>query len=84
MSEDVEMLQEVVVIGYGSQKLQKFWSNFNYKIGRYCSSKPVRVEEALQGRASGSTLYKTVRRVVNQLFLFVEYLRLPEQTPWSL
>ncbi|OPZ31991.1 MAG: TonB-dependent Receptor Plug Domain protein [Bacteroidetes bacterium ADurb.BinA174] len=54
MSEDVEMLQEVVVIGYGTQRITKVSGAIStIKSEDIVAQKPVRVEEALQGRASG-------------------------------
>ena len=54
MQEDLSELDEIVVIGYGSQKL----SDISGAVSTVSSStieaiKPVRIEDALQGQASG-------------------------------
>ncbi|MDP6922646.1 MAG: TonB-dependent receptor, partial [Lutibacter sp.] len=54
LSEDTQSLDEVVVIGYGTQKVSKISGSIS-TVGKKSVDilKPVRAEEALQGQASG-------------------------------
>lgn len=57
MVEDKSALEDVVVIGYGSQKITKVSGSIaTIKSSDIEKLKPVRPEEALQGRASGVTV----------------------------
>ena len=54
LEEDLTSLQEVVVIGYGTQKVTNVSGAISIiKSAEIEKQKPLRVEEALQGRASG-------------------------------
>ncbi|MBC7913458.1 MAG: TonB-dependent receptor plug domain-containing protein, partial [Pyrinomonadaceae bacterium] len=54
LKEDLTSLQEVVVIGYGTQKVTNVSGAISIiKSAEIEKQKPLRVEEALQGRASG-------------------------------
>lgn len=54
MAEDTETLQELVVIGYGTQRITKVSGAIaTIKSEAIQTQRPVRLEEALQGRASG-------------------------------
>lgn len=57
LSEDVSKLSEVIVVGYGTQKITKVSGAIStVKAADIEKLKPVRAEEALQGRASGVTV----------------------------
>ncbi|MFP5040655.1 SusC/RagA family TonB-linked outer membrane protein [Parasediminibacterium sp. JCM 36343] len=57
MEEDVKKMDEVVVIGYGTQKVTKVSGAIStIKSADLEKLKPVRAEDALQGRASGVTV----------------------------
>ncbi len=54
LSEDTQSLEEVVVVGYGTQKITKVSGAIStVKAVDIEQQKPLRAEEALQGRASG-------------------------------
>ncbi|MGV8946084.1 MAG: SusC/RagA family TonB-linked outer membrane protein [Lutibacter sp.] len=54
LAEDLQSLEEVVVVGYGTQKITKVSGAIStVKAIDIEQQKPLRVEEALQGRASG-------------------------------
>ncbi len=57
LSSDVRNLDEVVVVGYGTQKVTKVSGAISTVKGADIEKlKPVRIEDALQGRASGVTV----------------------------
>jgi len=54
LNEDTQSLEEVVVVGYGTQKITKVSGAIStIKTADIEQQKPLRAEEALQGRASG-------------------------------
>lgn len=57
LEEDTQSLEEVVIIGYGSQKVEKVSGAVSAVSEKTIESmKPVRAEDALQGNASGVTV----------------------------
>jgi TonB-dependent starch-binding outer membrane protein SusC len=60
MEENVKAMNEVVVIGYGTQKITKVSGAIStVKAADIEKLRPVRAEDALQGRASGVTVIST-------------------------